>query len=477
MGLMDRIRQVASEHGDEPAFVFVNHRGEGAGPSWREFAFSVAATAERIERCAPRGAVLTVSGRNNLEGVTLVTAVLAAGRTVLPLDPRYPSSSRQHLEQEIRDQGGDVEDAQVLLGSEGPAKTTGAHRGTGPFASGGHIVATGGSTGSPKSVYTPNSPYYAPRNVPSALLRRTGWRNHQTQLLAGPLYHSASFARLVDGLLSGNTIVVPQVFRADVILDVVERYGVEWMQLTPSHMQALDEALRSRPEAMLSVRGVLHTAAPCPSDTKRNWIEQLGGDRVFEMYTATEGIGATLCNGHEWLERPGTVGRGFFTRIRVLDDNRSPLPAGRVGGVYMRGIPRARRLGDEGSPEGYASVGDRGHLDEDGYLYLSGRREDMAIVGGENVYLSEVTSVVLACPGVADAAVTEVPDSMLGSRLRALVVRGQASNLTTSDLLEHCVSKLASYQVPSQVTFVGCLPRTDAGKLDRSALTRLVETS
>ncbi|MER5319544.1 AMP-binding protein [Streptosporangium roseum] len=462
VGLLSRIRHIAASRGDAQAFVFVDHRGEAAELRWKDLLAAVEAEVQRIAFHARPGSLLTAPAVSSQHGISQLLAVLASGHTLLPLDPRSPHETKHRLIEQLTSQGAVVDEVEALLGPGGPASAA--------FIEGGYVLATGGTTGDPKLVHYPKEPAY---RAPSALLKRTGWREFQTQLLAGPLHHAAPFSRLIDGVLSGNTIVVPRVFKAEAVLGVVERFGVEWAQLTPSNMLVLDDPLRRRPEAFRSLRGILHTAAPCPADTKRNWIKHLGADRVFEMYTSTEGIGATLCDGHEWLARPGTVGRGFFTRIRIFDDQGLPLPPGGTGTVHMRSVLRNQPAGTMG---GYQSVGDRGHLDEDGYLFLSGRREDLIIVGGENVYVSEVTSAILSCVGVADAAVGELPDHQLGSRLCALVVRRPSASLTVADLLGHCLSRLEPYKVPSEFRFVDALPRTPAGKLERISFSRLMET-
>jgi bile acid-coenzyme A ligase len=494
LDLLGRIRQVAGQRGDAAAFVFADHRGAARTVGWAQLAEDVSGLAASIRRHTGPDGVVTVPAHGSPEAVAACLAVLAAGRALFPLDPRSPADTRERLADQVRRLGGTVVGHESLTAApdepagaeadpgadQGPDPDAGHRPGgfePGGFGSGGYILASGGSTGFPKPIHRPGAPVYHPRVVPSALLRRTGWREGQVQLLAGPLHHAAPFTRFVDGVLSGNTMVIPQIFRADLILGLIEQYQIEWMQLTPSTMGLLDDALGRQPEAFAPVRGVLHTAAPCPADTKRRWIGALGGDRVFEMYASTENLGTTLCDGDEWLAHPGTVGRGFFTRLRILDAAGAQLPPGQVGDVYMRSVQSSRAAsgGTRPARDGYESVGDRGHVDEDGYLFLSGRREDLVIVGGENVYVSEVTAALLACPGIADAAVTGQPDPLLGARLCALVVTAPADPPSVRDVLDHCLSRLAPYKVPAEVRFVAALPRTAAGKLDRSRLPALLE--
>jgi bile acid-coenzyme A ligase len=208
---------------------------------------------------------------------------------------------------------------------------------------------------------------------------------------------------------------------------------------------------------------------------KRRWLELLGAERVFEMYGATEGIGVTIARGDEWLHRPGTVGRGFFTHVRVLDERGRAVPAGGTGLVYLRSGASARRVYLDRrdrlltTVDNFVSVGDRGRLDPAGYLYLTSRQATRIQVGGETVDPTEVEYVLTEHPGVLDAAVIGVPDERLGESLAALVVStGSEDRRSIRDFLR---SRLARHKVPRTIRYVTELPRTDAGKLDRRRLT------
>jgi bile acid-coenzyme A ligase len=296
------------------------------------------------------------------------------------------------------------------------------------------------------------------------------------QLLAGPLFHAAPFSRLLDGILSGNCLVLPRLFRPEVVIDTVVKLGVEWAQLTPSHMEILRKGLEADPDAFRTLRGLLHTAAPCPEETKRAWIAGLGGSRVHEMYTTTEGFGTTYCDGDEWLRHPGSVGRGFFTKIAIRGADGSDLAPGEVGTVYMRGVASGGSVsGDAGAVEptdadGYATAGDRGHLDAEGYLYLSGRREDLIIVGGQNVYAHDIEAVLSARGDVRHAVVVPLRDDVLGERVCAVIVLDPSSDASAQDLLRECAARLPAYKCPSKIVFAQDIPLTAVGKIDRRAV-------
>jgi bile acid-coenzyme A ligase len=226
-----------------------------------------------------------------------------------------------------------------------------------------------------------------------------------------------------------------------------------------------------------SVRSMWHLAAPCAEWVKRGWIELLGASRVNELWAATELSGVTLINGEQWLEHPGSVGRGWNTEIRILDAKRQPLPTGEVGEVFSRfagGPAQYRYLGVPAleTVEGdFTSVGDLGYLDAEGYLYLADRRVDLIITGGANVVPAEVESVLTQHPAVRDAAVIGLKDDDLGRRVHAIVelVTG-ADTAVLAELDQHMRKQLAGYKVPRSYEVMPALPRDEAGKIRRGQL-------
>lgn len=449
----ERIRRLGAEQPEAAALIQVDHRGGFSEMNWGDFAAAVAERAACIRSERDPAAPLVVEAAGTIEGVLDLVAALSTAYTVVPTDPEAPDAARSRLLEHVR------------------SAATGAP--------GGYMLATGGSTGRPKLVHWPATPGHDPRNPGSLLLRRTGWRERQVQLLAGPLHHAAPFSRLLDGVLSGNRMVIPQLFRPSVVIEAIAKFGVEWAQLTPSHMGMLGRGLAADPDAFRTLRGVLHTAAPCPEATKRAWIAGLGGSRVHEMYTTTEGFGTTYCNGDEWLAHPGSVGRGFFTKIKIRGTGGGELAPGQVGTVYMRGVSRGGSVsGDAGALEspgrdGYATAGDRGRLDADGYLYLSGRREDLIIVGGQNVYAYDIESVICAREEVRDAVAVALSDDLFGERVCAVIALEPSSRTTAQDLLRHCAEHLPAYKCPQKIVIVPAIPTTAAGKTDRRAVREL----
>ena len=137
-------------------------------------------------------------------------------------------------------------------------------------------------------------------------------------MVVGPLFHAAPFISAFGGLVAGDHLVLPDRFAPAVLAAALERFPPWWCQLTPHQMQLFAADPKLTGLLCHDLRALMHTAAPCPEDVKRDWIARVGGDRLHEMYGATQMIGVAVCNGTQWLERPGTVGRPFMTQVRIL---------------------------------------------------------------------------------------------------------------------------------------------------------------
>ena len=467
-----RIRAVAARRADAPAVIGLDEHDAEELLSWRALADRSSRIARLLrERCGPDGVrpVVAVPATNTPATVVRLAGVLAAELPVLPLDPRSPEAERDQLLGFVAAEHGPVllldGDTLVPVGEPGPVDSARA----GP----GYLLATGGSSGMTKVVAVPGPVRYDPALIPSPLLRKAGWRSEQRQLVAGPLHHTAPFTHWLNGMLDEHTVVLLPVFAADLLLESIRRYSIEWLQTTPAHLRSILQLADPEPADLASLQALLHTAAACDLATKKAWLELAGPKRVFETYGSTEDIGVTLVRGDEWLARPGTVGKGFLTQIRILDDAGKRLPPGDVGTIYMRSPRMAGRtsyLGDlrmDSTPDGFATVGDHGWLDEEGYLFLAPRRIDLINVGGENVYPAEVEAAILEHPAVVDAVVVGAPDPVLGSVVHARVVPRKSARLSRTDLIRHCATRLSPYKVPRDVSFVSTVPRSVAGKLER----------
>jgi bile acid-coenzyme A ligase len=485
-----RIADIARAEPDRTALVGFDSDLAEQVLSWREFADRVADAADALRVALDRRtrSCAVVPAGNTLPAAIGVAAALTAEVPVFPLNPGTPPAERDTLLGLLgrRFAHAYLMDAQQRIdlpaGPEPPAGASAAAEGPGQFSTVAYLLATGASTGLPKISARPGPLRYDPVRTPSVVIRQTGWRTAQRQLIVGPLYHAAPFTAFLDALLDSNTVVLQPVFAPQWTVELVRRYAIEWLQLTPAHMREILRLPDLDPAGFGTLRTMLHTAARCDADTKRGWIDLLGPERVYELYGATEGVGVTLVRGDEWLARPGTVGRGFLTQVRILDDIGNVVPPGTTGTVFMRTPQRVGRsdyVNDQAirtTLDGFATVGDHGRLDRDGYLYLEPRDHDTINVGGEKVDPDEVEAALRDHPAVIDAVAVAVPHQTLGSVVAAHIVLRPGASVHKAELAAHCGRRLAGYKIPKHFTFVDQVPRSAAGKIQRWRLAPITRT-
>jgi len=333
-------------------------------------------------------------------------------------------------------------------------------------------IATGGSTGRPK-VIVDHAPAMLDPDAPSL-----GMADGDTVVVPGPMHHSAPFGLVYQALAWGCHVVITPRFDATDTLRLVEQHRAAWLYQVPTMMHRiwrLGDGARARHDVS-SLEIVCHIAAPCPPWLKERWIEWLGPDRIWEVYSGTEAVGATKIGGREWLEHRGSVGKLMTgAELRIVGEDGQPLPAGEVGEIYFRATnglgSTYHYLGAEPRTHGeWESFGDLGWLDADGYLYLADRRTDLVICGGANVYPAEVEAAIDAHPAVLASVVVGLPDADLGQRLHAIVeVRDVTTAPAADALMDFLRQRLAAYKLPRSLEFTRERLRDDSGKVRRSA--------
>jgi long-chain acyl-CoA synthetase len=351
---------------------------------------------------------------------------------------------------------------------------------------GADLLYSSGTTGRPKGIKPslPDRQVDEPGDTSVTVLApRYGFDAHTVYLSPAPLYHSAPLRYGATVQALGGTVVVMERFDAEAALAAIERYRVTHSQWVPTmfvRMLKLPEAIRRRYD-LSSHRVAIHAAAPCPPHVKRAMIDWWG-PVVHEYYAATEANGTTFIDSHEWLAKPGSVGRPGLGEIRICDDEGTLLPPGEIGTVYFaRDELPFRYHGDDAKtraaqhPEHptWTTTGDLGYVDKDGYLFLTDRKSFTIISGGVNIYPREIEDCLLEHPEVIDAAVIGIPDEDLGEAVLA-VVKPVASAAFDQELpkrlVAHCRDRIARFKVPRRVEVVDKLPRTPTGKLVKRSL-------
>jgi bile acid-coenzyme A ligase len=338
-----------------------------------------------------------------------------------------------------------------------------------PVAAAWRISTSGGSTGRPKLIVAAQSAEIDPR-----FARRLRLEPDQVQLVCGPLYHSSPFGWATLGLGLGQHLVVLPRFSTSGSIEAIRRHRVSWTCLVPTMMLRIWRAIEAgSPYDFTSLQTVWHMAAPCPPWLKRRWIDLVGAARLLEAYAGTEGLAMTVIDGTGWLAHPGSVGKPASGEIKVMRADQTPASPGQHGEVFMRAMPGTatyRYIGAAASPlaDGWESIGDFGYLDSDGYLYLTGRKSDMILVGGANIYPAEIEAAITQHPAVRSCVVVGLPDEDLGHLLHA-VVEGNPE-LSESELRDFLAGMLSPDKHPHSYRIVGYPLRDDAGKVRRSQI-------
>jgi long-chain acyl-CoA synthetase len=305
---------------------------------------------------------------------------------------------------------------------------------------------------------------------------------HNVHLCASMLYHRAPLALAIVALNMGHTLVLTSRPDAESILQLIEAHAVTTGFMSPAmfvRLLKLPESMR-RCYSTASLKWIMHGGAPCPVEVKSRMIEWWG-PVLWDDYGSTESGNVTLCGSHEWLLRPGTVGRPApGVALKILDADGRELPRREIGLVYVsRGA--GRHFEYRGDPEKtnqchrgeFCTVGDLGYLDEEGYLFLCDRANNMVVSGGTNVYPAEIEQVLVLHPQVADCAVFGVPDELMGEAIVAVVQLmpgASAGSQLTLDILKFLRCRLSVVKLPRKIGYVASIPRDPSGKLRKTRL-------
>jgi long-chain acyl-CoA synthetase len=321
---------------------------------------------------------------------------------------------------------------------------------------------TGGTTGKSKGVNLTHRAIATNVAQREALLPTK--MDAERVLCAMPLFHSYGMA--MGLFLAANcrgTLVIMERYRPDDLLRIVQEERITLFPGSPTIFTGLLGHADFPRTDWSTVHTCYSGSAALPEETLRRW-EQAVGAPVYEGYGQTEAGPVLTFNAVGKTRKPGSVGIPVpDTDIRIVE--------GEVvarGPQIMQGYRNRPQETAEALRDGWLHTGDMGELDADGYLYIRGRKKDMVIVGGYNVYPREVEEVLITHPAVAEAAVVGGPDAYRGECLHAYVALTKAA--TTDDLLAYCGERLAKYKVPATLEVLEALPKTSVGKLDKLPL-------
>jgi len=343
------------------------------------------------------------------------------------------------------------------------------------------MLYSSGTTGRPKGIRPelPDADIAAPTAM-VGIARHARMDDASIYLSPAPLYHAAPLRWCMAAQRLGGTVVVMEKFDPEAALALIERHHVTHAQWVPTHfirMLKLPEHARGRHD-LSSLQVAIHAAAPCPVPVKQAMLDWWG-PVLLEYYAGTEGNGLTMIGAADWLAHPGSVGRAVLGTLRICDEAGEPLPPGETGLVHFEGGPQFHYHNDPGKTaaaanrHGWTTLGDIGHVDAEGYLYLTDRKSFMIISGGVNIYPQEIENLLVLHPKVADVAVVGAPHPEMGEQVVAVVQPAEgvvADAALAEELMAWLRPQLSPVKLPRRIDFMDELPRHPTGKLYKRLL-------
>jgi len=326
------------------------------------------------------------------------------------------------------------------------------------------IILTSGTTGTPKGAARGEAGIDAAVSVLSRMHLKHGWTTH----IAAPLFHTWGWAHLNLAMLLGSTMVLRRHFDPEDCLRAVSEHECDSLVVIPVMMQRMlrlpVEVIASYP--VPNLKATTSSGSALPGALGTEWMDTFG-DNLFNIYGSTEVAWVSIATPEDLRIAPGTAGKPpVGTIVRMYDDRDREVPTGTPGRIFVGNSMLFEGYtggGHKASVDGLMSIGDVGRFNQDGYLFVEGRDDEMIVSGGENVFPKEVEDCLVRHELVVEAAAIGVDDDEFGKRLRAFVV---TSNDVEEDTLKDWVKvNLARYKVPREIVFLPELPRNATGKV------------
>ena len=322
------------------------------------------------------------------------------------------------------------------------------------------IVLTGGTTGTPKtarrkqSVFNFLNPFFA-------LLTQLHLDKYQSVYIATPVYHGFGIAAIIIGIILGEKMFLLPRFDAAKACDLIQQNKVEVITVVPLMLQRI---LNFNADALASVECVISGGAALNPALVAETQTRLG-DKLFNLYGTSEAGFSVIAAPADLRRFPETIGKKISgVNLQILDANDNLLPNGTVGKICIKSRWSVK------TDDNFVETGDLGFQDENGYLFLRGRTDEMIVSGGENVYPIELENILAKHPNVRQVAVVGIPDKEFGQRLKAFVVPATDENFTEAEIKDWLALRTARFQMPAAVEFLAELPTTAIGKINKKAL-------
>lgn len=329
-------------------------------------------------------------------------------------------------------------------------------------------ILTSGTTGTPKGANRSSASGDFDGMI--GFFERMPFRIGETMLICAPTFHAWGLVNFAMGNLFANTLVLHRRFDPERVLQAIEEHRVEAMAVVPvmlNRILALDPSIIDKYDTS-SLRRVGCSGSALPGELALHWMNTFG-DNLYNMYGSTEVSVTTIALPSELRSAPGTAGRTpLGTTVRIYDENDKPVPNGTTGRIFVGNSQQFEGYTGGGMKkmlDGLMSIGDVGHFDENGLLFVEGRDDDMIVSGGENVFPAEVEDLLSDHPALLEVAVIGVEDEAFGQRLKAFVVLHEGQTLSEDDAKTYVKDHLARHKVPREVVFLDEIPRNPTGKV------------
>ena len=339
------------------------------------------------------------------------------------------------------------------------------------------MLYSSGTTGRPKGIKLElkDEPIDAVNSLVQLAVGLFGFNENTVYLSPAPLYHAAPLRWCMTTHRVGGTVIVMEKFDPEFALQLIEKYKVTASQWVPTHfvrMLKLPEDVRRKYD-LSTLNCAIHAAAPCPVQTKKAMIDWWG-PVLKEYYAGSEGNGFCYISSEEWLKKPGSVGTAKIGVLKICDEEGDEVANGTDGTIYFADGTEftyhndPEKTAQSKNKHGWTTLGDVGHVDEDGYLFLTDRKAFMIISGGVNIYPQELENLLVTHPKVADAAVVGAPDEEMGEKVVAVIQPmnwEEAGQALKDELMAFARENISHIKTPRQIDFMQELPRHQTGKL------------
>ena len=342
-----------------------------------------------------------------------------------------------------------------------------------PFA----VLLTSGTTGFPKGCLATQRTFVF-HCINNAIEKGLG--AHDKAILSSPIYFNAGRSFTLGIIYFGGTMILHERFDAEAVLKTIEHEKVTYVGAVPVMCERMLHVLESKKYDTSSLRCLAITGGKVHPAVLEALKQNLTPN-IYRTYASTDSGQMAISKPSDFSAKPNAGGRPVWcVDLRIVDDEGKPVNVGDVGEIICQS-PLATH-GYYKNPEatnasfraGWFYTGDLGYFDEEGYLYVSGRKKDMVKSGGISIYPLEVESVIYSHPDILEAAVIGVADPQWGEALKAVVVLKPGATLTESVLLGFCKERLSAYKVPKSVEFRDGLPHTEVGKVNKVKLKELI---